>query len=57
MDITPATAIAMEQVKTQNEYAVRVLRKALDVSAEEGAALVKMLAQQSGLGQRVDLYA
>lgn len=57
MDISPATAVAMDQLKTQNEFAVRVLKKALDVSADQGAELAKLVAQQSGVGQRVDLYA
>ena len=57
MDITPATAVALNQFKTQNELATRVLRKVLDVSAEQGADLARMIDQQAGVGQRVDLYA
>ena len=47
----------MDHLKTQNEFAVRVLKKAMDVSADQGAELAKLVAQQSGVGQRVDLYA
>jgi len=57
VEITPATAVAMNQLKTQNEVATRVLKKALDVTAEQGAALANMVAQVGGVGQRVDLYA
>jgi Putative motility protein len=57
MDISPAGAVAMNQVKVQNEYAVSVLKKSLDISVEQGVALVKMLDQSSGVGQRVDLFA
>jgi hypothetical protein len=56
VDIT-STAIAMNQYKVQSDLAMGVLKKTLDTTAEEGAALVKMLDQQSGVGQRVDLYA
>ena len=41
---------------TQNQVAVSMLRKTLDISAEQGAELVKMM-NQSGVGQRVDLNA
>lgn len=57
MDITPATAVAASQLQTQNEFATRVLKKALDVSAEQGAQLANLVSQESGVGQRVDLYA
>lgn len=57
MDITPASAAAQKQVQTQNEVAVGVLKKAIDLQAEQGADLAKMVAQAGGTGQRVDLYA
>ncbi len=57
MDITPTSAIAATQFQTQNEFATRVLRKALDVSTEQGAQLANLVSQESGVGQRVDLYA
>ena len=57
MDITPATAVAMNQLKTQNEFATRVLKKVLDASTQQGADLAKLVDQSGGLGQRVDLYA
>jgi len=57
VDISPAAVVAMNQIKVQNEVAVNVLRKSLDITAETGAELVKLMAQQSGVGQRVDLYA
>lgn len=57
MDITPATAVAMNQLKTQNEFATRVLKKVLDASTQQGADLAKLVDQSGGVGQRVDLYA
>lgn len=57
MEITPAVVAAQSQAKVQTEAATRVLRKALDINAEQGAELAKMVAQAGGVGQRVDLYA
>lgn len=57
MNISPAGAVAINQAKIQNEVAVGVLKKSLDVDAMLGAELVKMLDQSSGLGGRVDLKA
>lgn len=57
MDISPASAIAMKQQVVQSQLAIGVLKKSLDVQAEQGAALVQMLSQGSGVGGRVDLYA
>ncbi len=56
MDITTA-AIAMNQANIQNEIGTSVLKKVLDITTEQGAELVKIMAQQSGVGQRVDLHA
>jgi Putative motility protein len=57
MDITAASAAAQSQAITQNQIAVSVLRKSLDISAQQGADLAKMVAQAGNVGQRVDLYA
>ena len=56
MDLT-ATAIAMSQYQLQSSLAIGVLKKTLDLDAEQGAALVQMMNQSSGIGQKVDLYA
>ena len=57
MDITATSAAAQNQAITQNQVAVSVLRKSLDISAQQGADLAKMVAQAGNVGQRVDLYA
>lgn len=57
MEISPAGIAAQKQLNLQNEVATRVLRKSLDLNAEQGAQLVQMMDQASGVGQRVDLYA
>ncbi|WP_338029975.1 YjfB family protein [Geothrix terrae] len=50
-------AVAQNQAKVQTEAATRVFKKALDISAEEGAGLAEMVAQTGGVGQWVHLRA
>ena len=57
MEISPATVVTMKQLNLQNELATSVLRKTLDITAQQGEDLVKMMAQSGGVGGRVDLYA
>ncbi len=57
MDVSPAGAAAQAQQLLQQQVAVGVLRKSLDVQAQEGAALVRMLDQSAGLGRNLDQYA
>ncbi|HEY3400914.1 MAG TPA: putative motility protein [Geothrix sp.] len=57
MEITAASAAAQSQANLQDRLAVSVLRKSLDITAEQGAELAKMVAQSGGVGQRVDQYA
>jgi hypothetical protein len=49
--------MAMSQYQVQSGLAMGVLKKVLDINAEQGAALVKMVDQSSGLGQHMDLLA
>ncbi len=56
MDIT-ASAAAQTQAITRSQIAVSVLKKSLDITAQQGADLAKMMAQAGNVGQRVDLYA
>ena len=55
MEITAAVT-AQAQALTQTEIGVSVLRKSLDINAELGAELVKMMDQSGGLGQQMDLH-
>lgn len=57
MDVSPAGAIAQSQMLLQSGVAMGVLRKALDIQAQLGADLAKLLDQQAGVGQRVDTMA
>jgi hypothetical protein len=55
VDITTAISVQSQQL-TQNTIGVSMLRKSLDIDAEQGAELAKMMDQAGGLGQRVDLH-
>jgi hypothetical protein len=57
VDISTASASAQTQAMTQNAVAVSVLKKSLDISAQQGAQLAQMVAQSAGVGQRVDQFA
>ena len=57
MDVSLAGAIAQSQMLLQSGVAMGVLRKALDVQAQLGADLAKLLDQQAGVGQRIDTMA
>ena len=57
MDVSPAGAIAQSQMLLQGGVAMGVLRKALDIQAQLGADLAKLLDQQAGVGQRIDTTA
>ncbi len=57
MDVSPASAVAQSQALLQSGIAVGVLRKSLDIEAQQGAALVKLMDQAAGLGQRIDTSA
>jgi hypothetical protein len=56
LEISATTSAAQAQALTQERVAVSVLRKSLDITAEQGAELAKMMDQSGGLGQRVDLH-
>lgn len=57
MDITAVSAAAQSQATTQGQIAISVLKKSLEITAQQGADLVKMMDQSGGVGRRVDLYA
>ena len=57
MDVSPTGAIAQSQMLLQSGVAMGVLRKALDIQAQLGADLAKLLDQQAGVGQRIDTTA
>lgn len=54
MDVTTEAITARYQANLQNQVAMKVLRKSLDLQAEQGASLVKLIDQAGGLGRRLD---
>lgn len=57
LPITPTAAVAQQAASTRDEFAVRVLRKSLDLVASQGAALAQMVDQQAGVGRNIDVMA
>lgn len=57
VDVSPAGSVAQAQALVQGQVAVSVLKKSLDITAEQGAELARMMATASGVGQRIDQYA
>ncbi|WLT31574.1 YjfB family protein [Geothrix sp. PMB-07] len=57
MEVSAAGSVAQSQALVQGQVAVSVLKKSLDITAEQGAELAKILANSAGVGQRVDQYA
>ena len=57
MDPLAASTVAQSQALIQTQVAVSMLKKTLELTAEQGAELVKVMSQQSGIGQQVNLSA
>jgi len=57
VDPLVASALAQTQAMTQNQVAVAMLKKSVDIMAQQGADMVRLMSQQSGIGQQVNLYA
>ncbi len=58
MDVSPISpaAVAADRMATTREgVAVAVLRKTLDIAADQGQALARMIDQQAGLGRSLDI--
>jgi Putative motility protein len=59
VDPLAASATAQSQSMVQNQVAVAMLKKSVDLMAQQGADMVQLMAQaqQTGVGQQVNLYA
>lgn len=57
MDISPASVTAERTAQTQGEFATKVVKKVLDLSAQQGAQLAQLVAQAGGVGQNLDTRA
>lgn len=55
--ISPAAVVADKMGATQDDVAIAMLRKTLDMSASQGQALARMIDQQAGIGRTLDTYA
>jgi hypothetical protein len=57
MEISAAGSAAQVQANVQNQAAVSMLKKTVEITAQQGADLAKMIDQAGGVGQRVDQTA
>ncbi len=57
MDPLAASTIAQTQAQTQGQISVAMIKKTVDIMAQEGADMVQLMSQQTGVGQQVNLYA
>ncbi|GEM_PF-481315 len=57
MDPLAASTIAQTQAKVQGDVSIAMLKKTVDLMAQQGADLARMVSQAGGLGQTVDLQA
>lgn len=55
--ISPESVFVDRMAATQADFAVKVLRKTLDMEAAQGIALVQMMARSTGLGANLDTTA
>lgn len=55
--ISPASIASQKMSETQAEFATKVMRKTLDIQANQGAMLAQMISQSKGVGGSVDTYA
>lgn len=57
MDISPASMAAAGLNQAPNQASVAVLRKALDITSQQGTDLVALINQTNGLGQNLNVTA
>ena len=57
MDPLAASTIAQTQSMIQNQVGIAMLKKTVDIMAQQGADLAKMVSQAGGVGGVVDLQA
>lgn len=57
MEISAAGSAAQAQANVQNQAAVSMLKKTVEITAQQGADLAKMIDQAGGVGRQVDQTA
>lgn len=55
--ISPASVVATQMAMTQESAGYLMMRKVLDMEANQGAMLAQMVAQSAGLGKNIDVSA
>lgn len=55
MDISVSAVTDQQAAITQNTVQIQVLKRVLDVQAQQGAELARMVQQAAGLGQGMDV--
>jgi hypothetical protein len=59
MDPIVASVVAQTQAQSQamiqSQIGVAMLKKTVDIMAQDGADMVRLISQQTGVGQQVDL--
>jgi hypothetical protein len=56
-NITPESISAQQSAATAEQYSMRVARKVLDLTAEEGRMLAQMVESSGGVGQNINTHA
>jgi hypothetical protein len=57
MDPIAANAVEQNPIMTQGQVGVAMLKKTIDIMAQEGTDMVRLLSQQTGVGQQMDVQA
>ena len=55
--ISPEAVVGQQMQAMAQEFATRVMRRTLDIEAQQGAQLAQLVAQSAGLGGQVDVQA
>jgi hypothetical protein len=57
MDPIATNAVAQNLTMIQAQVGVAMLKKTVDIMAQQGTDMVRLLSQQTGVGQQVDTQA
>lgn len=55
--VSPAHISTGQAAVAQAQFGIQVLRRTLDIEAEQGLQMVRMMATQTGVGQAIDTQA
>jgi len=57
MDLSTESITAQAQANVQNQASISILRKTIDIQAQQGADLVQMMNATSGVGTNLNTIA